>query len=393
MMPLRVAFVITGLSTGGAETMLAKLLARSSRRRISPAVISLMRCSGGPVETRIRQLGVPVHSLGMAAGRPSPGALFSLNRLLRTIAPAVISGWEVHGNVAACCASWLLGIPSVWNVRGSLDDPASEKMRTRAWIRALGLLSRHPQAIVYNSHRARRQHEAAGYCASSGVVIPNGFDCGVFRPDPAARSGVRRELNLAEDAFVIGMMARFHPVKDHPTLIDAAGRAARAGVPLHLLLAGTGCDAANRELSAQIARAGLAGRASLLGERSDAPRLTAALDLACLTSTAESFPNAVGEAMACGVPVAATGVGDTAALLDGWSWTVPPRRPDEMAAALVRWYEMGAGRRTALGAAARRRIQAQFDLGRVAEKFDHIHAQAAEVRLPREIQIADREVA
>src|SRR5438045_9500961 len=95
---VRIAHIITGLNTGGAETMLYKLLSGTDRARFNPLVISLV--DNGSQAARIAELGIPVSSCGMRPGMHSLRAVFPLARLLRGFQPQLMQGWLYHGNLA-----------------------------------------------------------------------------------------------------------------------------------------------------------------------------------------------------------------------------------------------------------------------------------------------------
>lgn len=213
------------------------------------------------------------------------------------------------------------------------------------------------------------------------VVIPNGFDMEGWKPDPGARVDVRRELGLPLEAPLIGLISRFDPVKDHRTFTLAALRLLNQLPNVHFLLCGGGVTWENSELSAWIRSSGAASHFRLLGERDDIPRLTAALDLAALSSYTEGFPNVIGEAMACGVPCVTTDVGDAAYIVGETGRVVPPRQPEALAEALRELIEDGPERRAALGAAARRRVAEYFDLPGVAARYEGLYRDI--VRSPR----------
>ncbi len=371
-MSVPILHLITGLGTGGAETMLFKLLSRTDSHSYRPVVISLLPCRGLKLSTAIENLGIPVWSAEMPIG---PGLIWKLPRLvslLRRAAPQLVMGWEVHGNVFSQLGQWLHSSRVIWNVRGSLDHIQSEKQRTRLLIAALGKASRLPDRIIYNSRRSAAQHEAAGYCRTRTVVIPNGFDGELFRPDPEARFSLRRELALSPTEPLVGMVARHHPVKNHSGFLRAAARAMRQA-PFHAVLAGRGVDPANADLVEQIASLGLTGRVHLLGERADTPRLTAAFDIAVSASFAEAFPNVIGEAMMCGVPCLVTDVGDSAWLVGDTGAVVPPDDPDSFAAGIESLLRLSPEARAGLGATARRRILNDFSLDEVARKFHRLY--------------------
>ncbi len=308
--------VITGLSTGGAETMLFKLLSATTRDW-DPAVVSLM--SEGSIGRRISKLGIPVYSLGLRRAMPNPLRVLSIIRLTRRLRPQLIQGWMPHGNLMASLAgvSSQVRVPVLWNIRMCVNDMAAEPLLTAATIRLGAFLSRHAAAIIYNSEIGARQHEKLGYHAARRVVIPNGFDCQMFGPDNEARRQVRAELGIGSDTILIGLIARFHPMKDHAGFLRAAGLVARAHRKVSFLFAGNGVTSAEPMLMERIAEQGLQGHTLLLDERPDIPRLTAALDIACSASAwGEGFSNSIGEAMACRKPLASLlrqvpSIGDT----------------------------------------------------------------------------------
>lgn len=219
-----------------------------------------------------------------------------------------------------------------------------------------------PAQITFDSRTSAEQHKKFGYNPSRFLVIPNGFDCDEFKPDPAAKSSVCRELGLDENTILISLFARYHPVKDHGTFLKAASLLLRAGVRASFVLAGNGIDASNPALARQIADCGIGREVRLLGVRQDMPRLNAALDIATSSSRAESFSNVIGEAMSCAVSCVVTDVGDSADIVADTGKVVLSGNAQALASA---WQELVAlekeGRRK-LGMRARDRIMQHFSL-------------------------------
>jgi glycosyltransferase involved in cell wall biosynthesis len=225
--------------------------------------------------------------------------------------------------------------------------------------------------VIYASRVSADQHETLGFATDRTTVIPNGFDCEEFKPSTRARIALREELAVGDDTILIGLMGRFHAQKDHRTFLQAARLLSEAKEGLHFVLAGRGVDPQNRELAQLIERFRLNGRAHLLGERRDMPDLTAALDIATSTSSfGESFPNVIGEAMACGVPCVVSDVGHSAAIVGDTGHVVSPRDPAALSAAWLSLLDMGAAARVELGAAARQRILSKFSLGQVVRQYE-----------------------
>ena len=105
--------------------------------------------------------------------------------------------------------------PVEWNIRQSLDDLPQEGDSTRAVIRAGAVHSPLPQWTIYDSRRRAVRHTAIGYFAEGSVVILNGFDCEVVQPSPEARLRLGPELGLGADTTLVGLIAHFHPMKNH----------------------------------------------------------------------------------------------------------------------------------------------------------------------------------
>ena len=329
---VRVAHLVTGLSTGGSEVVLSRLLAGIDRERFHSTVISL---SGlGTQGPRLREQGIEVHALGMTPRFPNPLPLWRLVRRLRQARPHILQTWLYHSDLLGLLAAPFVGRPKLaWNIRCAEMDGRYERGVRGAMVRALAKMSGRPDVVVVNSQAGMAFHESLGYHPRRWALIPNGIDAAKFRPDAAARVSVRDELGLAGDAIIIGLVARFDPVKDHETFLEAAARLLANGNDADFVLIGAGIDEANTGLSDMIRAHGVGGRVHLLGERQDIAGLTASFDVATCSSISEGFPNVVCEAMACAVPCVATDVGDVRTVLGGAGLTVAPRDPDGLAAA------------------------------------------------------------
>lgn len=372
---MSVLHVITGLNVGGAEAMLAKLIEHGfDEALLAPQVLSML--PPGRVAPRIIAAGAAVTTLGMTQGRPSMAAVLRLRAQVRRQRPALLQGWMHHGNLAATLAAAMAPrdhgrrLPVVWNMRHSLVDIAHEKPLSRAVLRLGRRLSGSPDAIIYNSEVAARQYAAFGFSAERAIVIPNGFDCSRFRPRADAGPALRRRFGIAAEPIVVAMVARQHPMKDTPNLVEAVRLARAAGHDLHLLLVGTGTDAPAPELAAALARALPADRLTLAGERADVADWLSGVDIVALPSAwGEAFPNILGEAMASGVPCVATDVGDSAAIIGAFGRVVPPRDSAALAAAIGALAGLEAPARAALGAAARERIVRLFDIEPITARY------------------------
>lgn len=353
--------------------MLYKLLTLMDRSIFEMEVISLTDL--GLVGKKIQDLGLPVEALGLRRGVPDPLIMLHLSRLIRQRSPNLIQTWMYHadllGGLAAKSAS---NIPVIWNIRHSNLDFCSNKFRTIMTAKICAWLSHKlPLRIICCSEASKKAHAIIGYSKNKMIVIPNGFDISIFKPNPDARLFVRQYLDIPKETFLIGLVGRFDPQKDHHNFVQAAARLHSLRPDIHFLLCGNGITWKNSALVGWIETAGIRDCFHLLGERADIPNLTAALDIASLSSCGEGFPNVIGEAMACGVPCVVTDVGDSAVIVGNAGKVVSPKDPQALAAAWNDLINMEPKYRRQMGLASRRRIEEHYSLPAIVAQYVNVY--------------------
>ncbi|MFB0612654.1 glycosyltransferase [Aurantiacibacter poecillastricola] len=379
---MKVLHIITGLNVGGAENMLCKLLENPADSTTSQAVLSLLE--PGPLAERVRATGTPLCTLGMKRALPGARACLQLLKTVKAIGPDVLHGWMYHGNLAASFAKASIARDAalIWNVRHSLADPGRESRKTQAILKLSAAISRHPARIIYNSLQAAAEHERAGYSRAQRMIIPNGFDFDRFRPDPEARQRVCREFGIDPSATIVASVARYHPMKNHALLVDAVSKARAAGYRLHLVMIGAGV-ASCPDLGRRIDQRLPSGEVTVCEARSDLADLMPGFDILGVSSSwGEGFPNVIGEALACGVSVVSTDVGDSASIVAEQGLVVPPDDVSAFAAALGKMCALGPEGRAAMGREGRKRVKAMYAIREISRKYDHCYEIAARAQGP-----------
>lgn len=368
---MKICHVITGLNTGGAETALCRLLESLSSPQFAHVVVALG--PEGALSARVRKMA-SLHHLDMRAGRLRPSDLLRMRSVLRRVQPDVIQGWMYHADFMATLAGIGLGVPMVWGIRQTLYSLEHEKPSARWVIRACARLSRRPARIVYNSEVSRAQHGKFGFHDSRALLIPNGFDTHMFTRDPDARSRVRSELGIPENAMAIGLVARTHPMKDHANFLHAAARFVTNHTKAVFVLVGDGVDEGNHELVKLCDELRLIDKVRLCGQRTDIAGINNALDVACLSSAwGEGCPNAIGEAMATGTPCVATDVGDIRVIVGKTGIVVPARDPDALSEGWSKLVALGPEGRRRLGERARQRIIDHYSLAANGARYAELY--------------------
>lgn len=330
--PVRICLLIRQLNLGGAQRQLLTLASGLDKDRFTVSVVTFY--PGGVFATECAQLpGVELESLNKR-GRWDL-ALFPLRLLayLRKARPGILYSFLGGGNLFAALLKPLLpGTKLIWGIRSSAADSGRYDFAQRITLDMERRLSFLPVRIVANSEAGTRDAIAAGFPASKVVTITNGIDADRFAPCPEAARSLRSSLGLAPQVLMVGMVARFDPMKDHATFFEAAARLRLKHPELALMLIGSGPLEAVTAARRMAEELGLAPVCHWLGIREEMSAIYSAMDLLVLCSVfGEGLPNTVAEAMACGVPCVVTDVGDSALLVGDTGVVVPPADPRALA--------------------------------------------------------------
>src|SRR5882672_7721699 len=293
---MKILFFIRSLEVGGSQRQLAMLSDGLARR--GHEVIAAVFYSGKEIELTPSQSAIRVVALGKSGRWDVVGPLTRLRRLMLAERPDVIYAF----------------LP----------------MQTA--LAAL-LRPRRLDLIIANADAGGADAISRGFPSDRIAVIANGIDTEVMRRDADGGRERRRAWGITDDAFVIGCVARLDPMKDHANFLAAAARFTAKVPNARFVCAGEGPATYRAELETLAQSLGLADRDVWAGEIANVAAAYNAFDIATLPSAfGEGFPNVIGEAMACGIPVVATDVGDVRAIIGEFGEVVPPKRPDLLCA-------------------------------------------------------------
>jgi glycosyltransferase involved in cell wall biosynthesis len=189
---------------------------------------------------------------------------------------------------------------------------------------------------------------------------------------------VRERFNIPDNKIVMGMVARYDPIKDHATFLQAARAAKESDDRLVFLLFGDGVDRSNSALVRLVEQNGLGSSTVLCGRSDDIAASYSAFDFLVSSSRGEAFSNVICEGMLCELPCIATNVGDSAIIVGDTGYIVPPGSPDELGRAMREAAGLSETARVRLGTAARERIITNYAEDRFVSRYiDAYHALAA----------------
>ncbi len=293
--------VVLSLGRGGLETMAVDLAIGLKTRGFRAAVVALDE--GGVLEGPLADAGVEYVVLH--------GRRFRDPRFHTTLAAHFrrLEARVVHTHMFAPLLHSLPGV-ALGGVRRVVHTEHSfEYLEHRPSLRrALRWMSRTTGVFTLVGARMLPYYvDTVGISRRRLQVIANGIDPKRHKPtEDQAR--IRAELRLPANAFVVGSAGRLAPEKNYQMLLAGAAECRAKGQDMHVVLFGDGEE--RPALVALAAQLGIATSVSFMGWRTDLHRVMGALDVFVLTSASEGLPLALLEAMAMGLPIISTPVGD-----------------------------------------------------------------------------------
>jgi len=368
-----IVILITGLNFGGAEKQALIVAAGLRRRGWRVRIVSLLALPAS--DHRTHASGLTITSLGMSSALAAPIACARLIRLLRAEKPEVLLTFMYHANVLGRVAGRLASVPVISSVRaehfgGRLRDLAE---------RFTEPLSR---ATVVNSLKVGKALVNRRVIAEKRLrTIPNGVVMAEATIADAPEIGaVRASVNVRREDFFWLAVGRLEKPKDYATLLHAFHTLRGDNPGARLRIAGGGAE--RDRLEAVLDDLRLRDAVELLGFRTDIPELLAAADALVLSSAWESSPNAVLEAMAAAKLVVATDVGGVSDLIeDGRTgFLVEARDPVALARAMDSAMKLDSATRSAIGAAARKRVEVTSGEERICDAWSELLSEFRERR-------------
>jgi len=312
----KVVHVIIGLNVGGAELMLKRLVLHSQQKgQFHHEVISLTNL--GSIGVDLKAHNIPVHTLGMNSIFSLVKIYFNLRKLLLKLEPDVVQTWMYHADFIGGIVAKKLGVKKIiWGIRTTDVSQGGSKLTVLLRSICAKLSYKIPTEIVCAAHISKDTHIKVGYDASKMHVIPNGFELDKLVATEEDRNRIRKEFNIPRNAIVIGSVGRFNVVKNQKFFVEVAAELVKCYPELIFMLVGRGNTSDNSELMSWLKKKNLTDNFRLLGQRNDIPFCLKAMDIFCLHSKTEGFPNVLAEAILLKKAIVCTSVGDVSKIVD-----------------------------------------------------------------------------
>jgi glycosyltransferase involved in cell wall biosynthesis len=369
---MKIMHIIIGLNIGGAELMLKRLLLSTpTMMRSSKTIISLTTL--GKVGAELRDSGFAVYVLNSRGLLSIPRLLVMLIQLMRRHKPDIVQTWLYHADFFGGVAAKLAGVKHViWDVRTTeLNKRPYSTVIIRKICAVLSYII--PSKIVFAADASRKKHIKLGYSAKKMLVISNGFDLPFVPVTQEKKNDFRLQHGIHESHVVIGSLGRFNKLKAQDIFVKATGSLVDEFPNARFLMVGKNLDTSNSTLMSWINATGFPHHFILLGERIDVMECLSVMDVFCLHSHSEGFPNALGEAMAMRLPCISTDVGDARLLLADTGILVEKNNSEVLAEGLKQLLKLDPVERTLLGERAAKRVRTLFTLEQACAKFSTVY--------------------
>lgn len=341
----------------------------SSRYRMAAAYIHPAEGSAiDDIRQRADVLGCPIHSV-IERGPIDRRTVRQLADLCRELGVTIWHAHDAKSNLIGLLLRRKLGLKLISTVHGYIENTT----KLRLYRKIDHALLRGYHRVVVVSPKLYDQCLAAGIDQSRMTYIPNGIEADQYQRGASIRDS-RDALGLPQNASIIGLAGRLSPEKQIDKLITVFPQVCQRVPDAHLVIIGDGPE--RPALEQQVEQLGLTDRVHLVGWQNPLTPWYQAMDVLALTSSTEGLPNVLLEAMALGVPVAATAVGAIADLLDGGRCGRLLTQDSASWAAPLTELLTDSTMRTELATVARQRVENEFSFTR---RMDRMMAQYDEL--------------
>ena len=375
MTSARVLNVVPTLMCGGTENQFMTLARMLDRVRFDVEFACLRRWGGFVDELVARNIPLTEYPVPTFRSFTAVAQQARLTRHIVRRRIQIVHAYNFYGNVFATAPARLVAPVVIASIRDRA--PYLTRMQKRVQRYACQFAD----CILVNADAVREWLIDDGYDASKIAVIRNGVDLARFEHPPSPVN-LRRDLGLADDTPLVGVVSRLTRLKGLEYFLEAAA-IVRSQLPaVHFLVVGetSPMDRAYLgELQEYAARCGVAGHVTFAGLRTDVPAVLSSLTVSVMPSLNEALSNVVLESMAAGTPTVATRVGGTPeAVVDGVTGVlVPPADSAALAGAIVHLLNH-AQLAQHLGGAARARIAEHFSVRRMVRATEDLYSDLLE---------------
>lgn len=366
----RVIHLINGLGKGGAETMLYQILKFRTDEAPDYCVISLGLSHY--YEDKIRDLGIDVVELNL---REHP--IRSLHDLKKNLNDSdVLCCWMYVSNLLGYIFGRKRSKRLIWCIRHSDLTKEHNSKKTILINKICAWFSTKVDLIAYNGYRAMKAHKESGYRPRKECVLENGLDLSEYYPDTELGRQFRERHGIDDKVKVVLSVSKNHPIKDLPTFIEAYSIVAKKRNDTVAVMCGSGVASDDAKLTELCYKYKLTVGKDilLLGFMDNVPEVMNCGDVYVLHSAGEAFPNTLIQAMACGIPVVSTDVGDAKEILNNNDYVTNVGDHEGIATLIDMILSMDESGKRELSKQCRSLVEQKYNIEAVVKKYEGLYS-------------------
>jgi glycosyltransferase involved in cell wall biosynthesis len=367
-MNIKVLHIISGLKIGGTEKFLVNYIIKSSSI-YEHEIISLSE--KGKMTILLDQYNIKYKTLNFK--KNFLFSFFKLISIIKVSKPHKVQTWLYHANFIGGLASFFAGNNKIfWSLRGT-SIPQSFFSFSYLVILLGSFFSYFiPKVIICNGNSVKNFHIKLFYCKKKIGIIHNGFDPNIkFKENLYIKSYIN---SLPKNSIIIGAAGRYDKLKDYPNLFEAYSQISKNYKNIYFLFAGRNMNLNNFQINKLITKNNLLEKnIKFFDELDDLNYFFSVLDIFCLSSYKEGFPNVLCEAMINEVPCVSTNCGEVSLILENVGQIVPSKNSKALSVALEKYIQLNNSQRKAIGNLSKKRIKEKFLISECVNKYDNLY--------------------
>ena len=355
---MKILYVITGLSQGGAERVVCDLADAMCKKGNEVQIVYLT----GEILTLPISKKIKIIKIGLNSIASLPKSYLKLRRVIRNFRPDVVHAHMVHANILSRLIRTTTPMTKlICTAHNSNEGGYIRKLAYRITHNLADLTTNVSKTAVSSFEIDRAVPKGGMKC------VYNGVDFNSFIYHSSAREKVIKELTLKTDRKIILAVGRFNEQKNYPNLLEAVSYLKKQTTEDFLLLI-AGDGELRTEIEALIVELDISDEVILLGRRNDVPTLMSACDVFVLSSDYEGLPTVLIEALACQAQVVSTDVSGVREIVGTCGKIVPTKNPISLAEAIKDRLQ-----NSNKNVSGQQHVKNKFDLDLISDKWLKIY--------------------
>lgn len=371
---VKVTQIIHSLNPGGLENGIINLVNNMDDFKFENTICCLTQ--GGDFEKRLNK-NIKVSKMFKKPGNDYQ-LYIKLIKYLKEIKPTIVHTRNWAGMDGIIVAK-IAGVPIIIHGEHGFEiaDLISQN-RKRKFIRKLVLSTMVDKIVTVSKNLKNRLINEIKIKPEKIIHIPNGVDTNKF--NIYRKEFTRKKFGFKKGDFIIGIVARLDPIKNHKTLISAFKEIVTIHPNTNLVIVGDG--SLRNKLENQTYQLGIKNKVIFMGERDDVPEILKTFDIFVLPSLNEGMSNTILEAMATGIPVIASNVGGNPELVvDGRTGFLFPSNDVESLVQKIKTYISHPELKQKHGYNAHKRVEEKFSLDQMVRRYEELYLELVERKL------------